>query len=504
MENKEPFSNSCKSVERKGAREPRLKVLRGNVAYSEGDDACALSKDLGLSLFPWQHDVLDIWCARDELGRPAYVTCGLDVPRQNGKNASLEAYEVYLLVVCGWHIVHTAHRVKTYKKSFRRLTRYFEDSRNHPEMCAEVETIRRTNGEEAIYLKNGGYIEFMARTNGGGRGFDDVQLVVFDESQDLTDAQYDAIFYTMAASATGERQVLFMGTPPNEKAPGETFSRIRSSSLAGKTKRTAWLSWSTEKLPPRDSTFEDIEELVYAANPSMGYVLDRDFTEAEFAGGDFVGFAHERLGWWSEVETLSSAIPPKLWRESSISEIADKYKGRAALAVKFSPDGSYYALAGCKLGQRNLKGKAAFELIEVSPTDNGCKELAERLIAAKGNISAVIIDGLSGADALCGLLADAKAPRNYVIRCQTKTVVASSTELLDALKRGDVAHTESAHLDRAAAKCVRRPIGRAGGWGFGAAVGDETTMPEPLEASALALWAAKNTRRNPKRKQRLL
>ena len=474
------------------------------MAYSEGEDACALSEDLGLSLFPWQRDVLDIWCARDEGGAPAYVTCGLDVPRQNGKNASLEAYETYLLVVCGWNIVHTAHRVKTYKKSFRRLARYFEDSRRHPEMCAEVETIRRTNGEEAIYLKNGGSIEFMARTNGGGRGFDNVQLVVFDEAQDLTDAQYDAIFYTMAASSTGERQVLYMGTPPNEKAPGETFSRVRAASLAGKTKRTAWLSWSTEKLPPRDSAFEDIKDLVYAANPSMGYVLDEDFTEAEFAGGDFVGFAHERLGWWSEVESLSAAIPPKLWRESAIDEIADKYKGRTALCVKFSPDGSYYALAGCKLGQRKLKGKAAFELIRVAPTDNGCRDLADELIAAKGKVSAVVVDGLSGADALCGLLADMKAPRNYVVRCQTKTVIAATTGLLDALKRGDVAHTPSDQLDRAAAKCVRRAIGRAGGWGFGAAVGDETTMSEPLEAAALALWMAKTSRRNPKRKQRLL
>lgn len=448
--------------------------------------------------------MLDIWCARDASGAPSYVTCGLDVPRQNGKNASLEAYETYLLVVCGWNIVHTAHRVKTYKKSFRRLARYFEDARRHPEMCAEVETIRRTNGEEAIYLKNGGSIEFMARTNGGGRGFDNVQLVVFDEAQDLTDAQYDAIFYTMAASSTGERQVLYMGTPPNEKAPGETFSRVRAASLAGKTKRTAWLSWSIERLPPRDSAFEDIVDLVYASNPSMGYVLDEDFTEAEFAGGDFVGFAHERLGWWSAAVSLDRAVPPDLWSESTIDEIADKYTGRVALAVKFSPDGSYYALAGCKLGQRKLKGKAAFELIRIAPTDQGLKGLAAELIAAKGKVSAVVVDGLSGADALCDLMREAKAPRNYVARCQTKTVVAASVGLLDALKRRDVAHTPSDQLDRAAAKCVRRTIGRAGGWGFGAAPGDETTMPEPLEAAALALWMAKNTRRNPRRKQRRL
>ena len=68
LESREPSSGSSRSAGRKGSREPRLKELRGNPAYSEGEDACALSEDLGLSLFPWQRDVLDIWCARDEGG----------------------------------------------------------------------------------------------------------------------------------------------------------------------------------------------------------------------------------------------------------------------------------------------------------------------------------------------------------------------------------------------------------------------------------------------------
>ena len=157
-----------------------------------------------MPLLEWQRHVLDDWCAADQWWRPSYTTCGLDVPRQNGKNAALEAYELYRLAVCGWHVLHTAHRVKTAKKAFRRLCRHFEDDA-HPELKELVAQIRRTNGEEAIYLTNGGSIEFIARTNGSARGFDDIQLVVFDEAQELTDEQFDAIMYTLAASATGER-----------------------------------------------------------------------------------------------------------------------------------------------------------------------------------------------------------------------------------------------------------------------------------------------------------
>ncbi|MBQ1293099.1 MAG: hypothetical protein IIY21_03615, partial [Clostridiales bacterium] len=42
---------------------------------------------------------------------------------------------------------------------------------------------------------------------------------------------------------------------------------------------------------------------------------------------------------------------------------------------------------------------------------------------------------------------------------------------------------------------VKRPI--SGGWGFG---GEDST---PIEACALALWGAKNSKRDPNRKMRI-
>ena len=143
-----------------------------------------------------------------------------------------------------------------------------------------VERIRRTNGEEAIFLKNGGSIEFIARTNGTARGFDDIQLVVYDEAQELTDTQYDAIAYTLAASSTGERQILYMGTPPNERSAGTVFARVRKSVLDGGMRRMCWASWACEKLPPKDCTFDDIIDEIYESNPSMDMCWMRDIPKA--------------------------------------------------------------------------------------------------------------------------------------------------------------------------------------------------------------------------------
>ena len=444
------------------------------------------------------------WCAYDASNRPAYVTCGLDVPRQNGKNADLEVYELYRLAVCSWHVLHTAHRVKTAKKSFNRLARYFTDG-SHPELTSLVEKVRRTNGEEAVILKNGGSIEFSARTNGSARGFDDIQLVVFDEAQELTDSQYDAIMYTLAASATGERQTIYTGTPPNEDCPGTVFARTRAAVLKGGVPRTEWLSWAAPELPRRDATFDDVADEVYASNPSMGYLLSEDFTRTEFAGGSITGFAHERLGWFSPEAAEPSAIPPALWRKAAIDAIGRDFPGRVAFGVKFSRDGSTYALVGCKLrGGRSAKRlDAAVELIEEGTTAQGVESLARWLHERRGRASCVVVDGMNGADALCSRLADLGCPRGYVLRPRTGDVIAAATGLLDSLKGGTVRHTSSAALDESATRCVRRPIGSRGGWGFGEPESGVAT-PYAVEAASLALWGARTTRRYPKRKQRLL
>jgi len=456
---------------------------------------------MGLSLFPWQRDVLWDLCARDGADRPSYVTAGLSVPRQNGKNAILEAYELYLLTACAAHILHTAHRVKTAKKSFTRLVRYFTDKR-HPDVLALVANIRYTNGEEAIYLTNGGSIEFSARSRAGNRGFDDIQLVVLDEAQDLTDEQLNAIMFTLAASSTGDRQMVLTGTPPDESAPGTVFRRTREAALAGADDRFMWKEWGVEELPPRSATFEDLVEAVYASNPSMGYVLDLDFTRHEFAKADTAGFARERLGWWSATVAACLAIGAELWEASGIPEIGGAYRGRRALAVKFSPDGSSWALAGCKLKGRGRKD-AAVELIRSGGTEDGTRSLAVYVWRRRKEYSCVVVDGMGQADALIDNLDVLKCPRGFVVRPRAGEVAASAQLMVDGLRDGSLVHsTEGQEAMAASARgCVRRAIGTRGGWGFGSTDACDAT---PVAAGGLAVWGAKTCKRDPKRKQRLV
>ena len=137
----------------KGSQEPRISIEPSRIT-TDGTDAALLMSEYGCKLDPWQQTVLDCWLGKDEAGKYTVTSAGLSVPRQNGKNVDLEAREFFGLVVNGEKILHTAHQVRTSKKSFRRLAAMFTDKR-HPEITDIVKNIRYTNGEECIELDNG-------------------------------------------------------------------------------------------------------------------------------------------------------------------------------------------------------------------------------------------------------------------------------------------------------------------------------------------------------------
>lgn len=225
-----------------GSQEPRIRI-EPHRSSSDGADAVLLMSEYGYELDQWQQSILECWLGKDNSGKYNITSAGLSVPRQNGKNACLEAREFFGLVINGEKILHTAHQVKTSKKSFRRLAAMFTDKR-YPEITDIVKNIRYTNGEECIELDNGGTIEFSARSRQAARGFDGISVVVYDEAQELTDDQVEAIMATLSASATGTRQIIYTGTPPYPRCPGEVFRRRRTICINDPGKHDCWHEWS--------------------------------------------------------------------------------------------------------------------------------------------------------------------------------------------------------------------------------------------------------------------
>lgn len=473
-----------------GCQEPRIRVEPPRAA-TDGGDAALLMEAYGCRLDPWQRSVVDCWLGRDEGGEYNVTSAGLAVPRQNGKNVCLEARELFGLICLGEHILHTAHQVVTSKKSFRRLAAMFTD-RRHPEMMAMVKNIRWTNGEESIELINGGAIEYATRSRERGRGFDGVSLLVYDEAQELTDDQMEAVMATLAASSTDTRQIIYTGTPPYPGCPGEAFRRRRIVCTGEPGVHDAWHEWSVEAENVEAIALDD-RALWAATNPALGLRLTESFTEEELRTLPADGFARERLGWWSPVLTTKEifAIPAELWDGCKSSE--KKPEGKTAYGIKFTPDGAQVVLAGAVIP---AAGPARISLIEQKPTSMGTRWLAQWLNERYSKAACVVIDGRNGADVLVDRIADVWKIKGSVIRPSGRDVVAAAGTLTDALAEKSVSwYAGQEILRESAVTATRRPI--AGGWGFG---GDNSP---PIEAAALALWGAKTSKRDPTRRMKV-
>ena len=474
----------------RGSQEPRLKIEPGRHS-TDGEYAAMLMAAYGSKLDPWQEDVVNCWLGVDEAGIYTVTSAGLAMPRQNGKNICLEAREFQGMVVSGEKILHTAHQVKTAKKSFRRLAAMFTDKR-HPEIQDIVKQIRYTNGEEAIELDNGGSIEYVARSRQSARGFDGISLLVYDEAQELTDDQVEALMATLSASATGTRQIIYTGTPPYPRCPGTVFRRRRMISMEAPGTHDAWHEWGVEAKSIDDINVEDTG-LWYMTNPALGIHLTEEFTREEMRTMSKDGFARERLGWWSPtVESKTDyAIPEALW--DACGSNARKPEGKTAYGVKFSPDASEVCLCGAVIPK---DGQARIAFIKKKPTGHGTQWLADWLNERYNKAACVVIDGRNGVDVLIDKISETWKAKDSVIKPSTRDVIASVSVMMDALNEQTVTwYKKQETLRESAVTSIKRPIG--GGWGFG---GDNSI---PIEAAALALWGAKNSKRDPNRKMRI-
>ncbi len=482
------------SSKRVGSQEPRIHVLPKRDdwegLYSDGPDACYLAESYGLTPDPWQQLVLNDWLKRDENDKFAVTSCGLSLPRQNGKNAVIEMRELYGLVACGEKILHTAHRVDTARKAFLRLATFFEND-TYPELKEMVVSIRRTNGQEAIVLNNGASIEFSSRVNGGARG-STYDVVVFDEAQELTNDQMESIMSTLAAAPSGNRQMIFAGTPPSLVSPGTVFRKRRKGAVSGSDTKIVWHEWSVAEIG-------DVSDCGrgYDTNPALGIRIDEGFVEEEFNTLTEDGFARERLGWWDNREGGNAVFTKEQWESCQVEKAPKETdKEKLAYGVKFSIDGKHVALS---VASKPQEGKRFIECIEYRPTDGGIAWLADWLYERRQKCAICVIDGKSYTAALERKLLDRGFPKRGIYIAAPKDVCSAATMLYNAIDETELTHAGQPALSESAIAAQKRVIGKDGGWGFGSGTFDCSLV----ESASLAHWGVMTTKRNPNRKMRI-
>lgn len=284
---------------------PRLRLVPA-AADSEGDLACDLAARYGMTAFPWQRAALvDVMGVRAD-GRWAASRVGIAATRQNGKNGALEIYELWVMSQLGMRVIHSAHEVKTARKAFKRLLDFFDDPRRYPELRALVREVRRTNGQEAIELVNGGGVEFVARTKSSGRGYSG-DVLVLDEAQELTEDEIEAMQPIVSASANS--QIILTGTAPKAEKPSTVWRRYRALGAEGADPRLCWIEHSAD--PDSDPSSR---ETWAQANPGAPESISWDTIADEFASMSLEGFSAERLGIWTVAEASAGVLPLDLWQ----------------------------------------------------------------------------------------------------------------------------------------------------------------------------------------------
>jgi len=366
---------------RKGSQRPRLESFP-LYSTSAADDAIDLAALAGLVLDPWQEYVLRGALGEKPNGKWSAFRVGLVVPRQNGKNALLEARELAGLFLFGEkRIIHTAHEVKTARESMMALMNRMKGSDDLMEQVQGFEgdldkdfSGMKVGNDPSITLKNGNKISYAARSKGSGRGFTG-DLIILDEAYALKLDELAAMLPTMAAkSMVGNPQLWFTSSAGMPES--DLLNSVRNEGIARSSDRLAYFEWSAED----DAAIGDIEAW-YQANPGLGIRISEQFVMDELEsmvaeGGSDEQFKRERLGIWAKLGG-ESVFPASTWND--LADERSEPGERLVFAVDISPSRDSASIA---LVSHRADGKVHGEVVETgvgtSWLGSSLKRLSER------------------------------------------------------------------------------------------------------------------------------
>jgi phage terminase large subunit-like protein len=443
----------------------------------------------GVKLDAWQKKILDIICATNDDGTPQFERVIFTVPRQNGKTAIVEYLQFYWLVINGYGIVHTAHQLRSAKKSFQRLSKFFTNPK-YPELYCGANNkgashLNKTHGEEGIdYLETDGHYEVINRSAVSGLGFT-VDKIVFDEAQEMTDEQLEALSPTLSASKSDARQFIFLGTAPkeNKMVAGNVFNRFRERAQSGLlSSDEAYIEWSLPTLKNIDTKEPN---LWYKYNPSLGIRITEKFIKGQANSLSKDGFAREHLGYWAKNSKTQYIFSNQQWMELK-AEPPSAFE-KFAVAIKFTPDG--YNLSTTISGINN--SNTYTEVINNGTFQSINKYYIgalKHLYGQKG-FCGFVIQGNAGRENIKDLLIQNGIKEKYIIKPNGAEIQSANYNFEKLYIEKNLAHFNQPLLNKVALS-VEKKISTTsyyGGWYFRSNLLTDIT---PIESVALSCYFA--------------
>jgi phage terminase large subunit-like protein len=450
-----------------GSAVPRIRHVPRRVSANAWEEMVELADSYGLTLDPWQENVLEGAMGERVDGTWSAKQVGVSVPRQNGKGAVIEARELAGLLLFGEQMmIHSAHEIRTSQVGFQRIKAYFD---NYDDLRRKVSSIGSAVAREYIRLRSGQELKFVTRSKSAIRGFS-ADCLLLDEGQILNDQSWEAILYTV--SARPNHQIWLLGTPPPDLTDGVVFDRFRNRGLEGKDHRSAWFEWSA----PPGCDMDDPNTWAIS-NPALGGRVSYENVIAERSVASDEGFARERLGMWSEVSS-QRVISADSWSVCADSNLKDA-GGVVSVAFDVSPDRSTATIASASFTVDGLPYVDVVESRRGEP-DWGVQRFVD--LVEHHDVRAVVVDGASAAFSL----ADPLRQRGLTVTVTTaRQMAAAFGGFFDAVMDGRLRHLDQPLLNTALASARKRQIGDSG---FGWSRKDSESDITPVTAATLALW----------------
>lgn len=453
-------------------------VIPSGIVSTGWPNVCAQARELGFNYDGWQDGAGRLILGKRADGKYAATVGGvvLSIPRQVGKTFFIGSLVMVLCIVFpGLKVIWTAHRTRTTTTTFRSM----QGMARRKKVSPHIRAIRTANGEQEISFRNGSLIMFGAREQGFGRGFDEIDIEVFDEAQILTEkALEDMVAATNQTRHPHGALLFFMGTPPRPVDPGEVFAAKRRKALAGKSKDLVYIECSADRGADPDDRSQWAR-----ANPSYPHrtPLESMLRLRENLPSED-SWRREALGVWDEDTAGGGMFKPSRWAElesaGAVMESVSAFAVEAQIDWATSQRRASIAAAG------PAGGKLAVELVDRRwGTDWVVARLVE-LAQRHGTRQVVFDDGGGAAD----LIPAARAAGLEVDGMSTKDVAAATAGFIDAMAEMTVVHGPQAELDDAI-RAAKPKAYRDGGFLLSAAK-SETDLT-PLKAAILAHWRAR-------------
>lgn len=405
-------------------------------------------------------------------GEYAADTTVFSIPRQVGKTYLIGCIIFALsLMKPGLKVIWTAQVKDTALETFDK----FVDLAESPRVKPHVRALPRGKGDEAVLFHNGSSIEFGARESGFGRGRSDVDVIVFDEGQHLSN---NALENMGASQNVAVNPLCFViGTPPRPQDKGEWFTLLRQEALDGESDGTLYIEFSADRnADPMD------RDQWRKANPSFpSRTSERAMLRLRKKLKNPDSWRREALGIWDEVQKQFSPINAALWEDGVDVGPADGTKPDA-LGVDMS-HAREISVGACWLEDDS----AHIEEVWAGIDEPGA---IDWIVKRAGRRMPVVIDSMSPAKSMIPVL---KA-RGVNVHSGSSGDMASACGLIVSdLESRRLTHGDQEAVNDAREGARKRAIGTAGGWGYDRA--DPSVKIHPIVAPTLARLGAAMTKK---------